>query len=151
MSPIQETQGSVTPAILLVVPCCQNHPCSNLSWLFFCCFSSCDCKMAAPPLGIQNECQSAQLCPTLVTLWTVPCQAPLSMGLSRQEHWSGLPFPPPEDLPNLGIKPGSPALAGGFSTPQPPGKPLVVYGQVQVPEIIFCLDASCLSCPSVQY
>ena len=35
-----------------------------------------------------------------VTLWTVACQAPLSMGFSRQEHWSGLPFPPPGDLPD---------------------------------------------------
>ena len=40
-----------------------------------------------------------------VTPWTVDCQAPLSMGFSRQEYWSGLPCPPPEDLPNPGIKP----------------------------------------------
>ena len=39
------------------------------------------------------------------TLWTTVCQAPLSMGFSRQEHWSGLPCPPPGDLPNPGIKP----------------------------------------------
>ena len=48
--------------------------------------------------------------------------APLSMGFSRQEYWSGLPFPPPGDLLNPGIKPGSPALGGGFFTPVPPGK-----------------------------
>ena len=47
-------------------------------------------------------------CPTLVTLWTVACQAPLSMGFSRQELWSSLPFPSPRDLPDPGIKPGSP-------------------------------------------
>ena len=41
------------------------------------------------------------------TLWTVSCQAPLSMGFSWQEHWSGLPFPSPGDLPNLGIEPTS--------------------------------------------
>ena len=41
------------------------------------------------------------------TLWTVVCQAPLSMGFSRQEYWSGLPFPSPGDLPSPGIKPGS--------------------------------------------
>ena len=52
------------------------------------------------------------------------CQAPLSMGLSRQEYWSGLPFPPPGDLSDLGIKPKSPALAGRFFTTEPPGKPL---------------------------
>ena len=43
------------------------------------------------------------------TLWTVACQAPLSMGFSRQEYFSGLPGPPPGDLPNPGIKPTSPA------------------------------------------
>ena len=42
--------------------------------------------------------------------WTVACEAPLSMGFSRGEYWSGLPFPPSGDLPNLGIKPMSPAL-----------------------------------------
>ena len=46
----------------------------------------------------------------LVTLWTAAHQAPLSMGFSRQEYWSGLPCPPPEDLPDPGIEPGSPAL-----------------------------------------
>ena len=42
--------------------------------------------------------------------WTVACQAPLSMGFSRQEYWSELPFPSPEDLPDPGIELGSPAL-----------------------------------------
>ena len=54
-----------------------------------------------------------------VTLWKVACQAPLSMGFSRQEYWSGLPCPSLEELPNPGIKPvslPSPALAGGFFT-----------------------------------
>ena len=45
------------------------------------------------------------------------------MGFSRQEYWSGLPCPPPEDLPDLGIKPESPALTGGFFTTEPLGKP----------------------------
>ena len=45
-----------------------------------------------------------------VTPWTVAHQAPLSMGFSRQEYWSGLPFPSPGDLPNPGIEPRSPAL-----------------------------------------
>ena len=45
--------------------------------------------------------------------WTTACQAPLSMGFSRQKYWSGLPIPFPGDLPNLGIKPGSPALQAG--------------------------------------
>ena len=44
-----------------------------------------------------------------VTPWTVACQAPPSMEFSRQEYWSGLPFPSPKDIPDLGIKSGSPA------------------------------------------
>ena len=58
-----------------------------------------------------------------VTWWTLACKAPLSMGFSRQEYWSRLPCPPPGDLPNPGTEPASPALAGGFFTPEPPGKP----------------------------
>ena len=52
----------------------------------------------------------AKLCPTLVAPWTVAHQAPLSMGFSRQEYWSGLPFPSPGDLPNPGIEPESSAV-----------------------------------------
>ena len=62
-----------------------------------------------------------------VTPWTAAHQAPLSMGFSRQEYWSGVPFPPAGDLPNPGIEPASPvspALAGGFFTTEPPGKPV---------------------------
>ena len=54
-----------------------------------------------------------------MTPWTIAHQAPLCMGFSRQEYWSGLPCPPPGDLPYPGIKPvslRSPALAGGFFT-----------------------------------
>ena len=58
------------------------------------------------------------------TLWTTAHQTPLSMGFSRQEYWCGLPFPPPGDLPDSGIEPASPALAGGFFTTELPGKPL---------------------------
>ena len=60
------------------------------------------------------------------TPWTVAGQATLSVGFSRQEYWSGLPCSPPGDLPNSRIKPpppGAPALAGGFFTTEPPGKP----------------------------
>ena len=56
--------------------------------------------------------------------WTVAHQAPLSMGFPRQEYWSSLPFFSSEDLPDPGIKPASPALAGGFFTTKPPAKPL---------------------------
>ena len=57
------------------------------------------------------------------TLWAVACQAPLSMGFLRQEYWSGLPFPSPGDLPDPGIKPGSPAFQADALTSEPPGKP----------------------------
>ena len=60
------------------------------------------------------------------TLWTVSYQAPPSMGFSRQEYWSGLPFPSPGDLPNPGIKPGSPTLQADALTSEPPEKPLKV-------------------------
>ena len=70
----------------------------------------------------------AYSCPThLVTPWTVACHASLSMEFSRQKYWAGLPFPTPGDLPDPGIKPvslASPALAGGFFTSEPPGKPV---------------------------
>ena len=54
---------------------------------------------------------------------TAAYKAPPSLGFSRQEHWSGLPFPSPGDLPDPVIEPMSPALAGGFFTIEPPGKP----------------------------
>ena len=59
-----------------------------------------------------------------VTLWTVAHQAPLSKGFSRQEYWSGLPFPAPGDPPYPEIEPTSPALPGRFFTAEAPGKPL---------------------------
>ena len=55
--------------------------------------------------------------------WTVDHQAPLYMRFPRQEYWSGFPFPLPGDLPHPGIKPASPALADGFFTTEPLGKP----------------------------
>ena len=58
--------------------------------------------------------------------WTAALQAPLSMGFSRQEYWSGLPFPSPGGFPHPGIQPKSPALAGGFLTTKPPGKPIAL-------------------------
>ena len=54
--------------------------------------------------------------------WSVCAHwAPLSVEISKQEYWSGFPFPPPGDLPNPGMKPTSPAVAGGFLTTIPPG------------------------------
>ena len=58
-----------------------------------------------------------------VTSWTLAYQAPPSMGFSRQEYWSGLPFPSPGDLPDPGIEPRSPTLEADALTSEPPGKP----------------------------
>ena len=58
-----------------------------------------------------------------VTPLFVACQAPLSMGFSRQEYWSGLPLPPSGDLPDPGMEPVSPSLAGRFFTTESPEKP----------------------------
>ena len=62
-----------------------------------------------------------------VSPWTVAHQAPPSMGFSRQEYWSGLPFPSPGDLPNPGIEPRSPALLADALASEPPGEPYTVY------------------------
>ena len=69
------------------------------------------------------------------TLRTAARQAPLSTELSRQEHWSGLPRPPPGDLPDSGTEPTSqvsPALAGGLLTTKPPGKPQLHYTPLNI-------------------
>ena len=59
------------------------------------------------------------------TAWTVAHQVPLSMGVSRQEYWSGLPFPSPGDFPDAVIKLRSPALQVDFLPTEPPGKPYI--------------------------
>ena len=61
-----------------------------------------------------------------VTLWTVTHQA-LSMGFSRQDYWSGFPFPSPEDLPDPGIKPGYLSSQADSLPSEPPGKPQSKY------------------------
>ena len=74
------------------------------------------CACCCMPVCVLSRFSPVRL---FATLWTAARQAPLSMGFSRQEHWSGLSCPPPEGLPDPGIKPTSlrsPALAGGFFT-----------------------------------
>ena len=66
------------------------------------------------------------------TLWTVACQAPLSMGFPWQEYWNGLSFPPLGNLPDPEIEPLSPTLAGGFFTTEPPGKPPELNDDLQM-------------------
>ena len=82
-------------------------------------FQMCSFPSPYPPSKNTMHAKPLQSRLTLCDLWTVAHQAPLSMGFSRQEYCSGLPCPPPGDLPHPGIKPESllsPALAGGFFT-----------------------------------
>ena len=78
-----------------------------------------------------NTCVFSRVQP-FEAIWTAACQAPLSMGFSRQDYGSGLPFPNPGNLLNPGIKPASPALVGGFFTTEPPGKPLKEIQDMQI-------------------
>ena len=82
-------------------------------------------KLGRDDLGEQAESAGglvAQLCPTLSMPWAVACQVPLSVGFSRQEYWSGLPFPSPGDLPEPGIELRSPAMQVDSLLTEPPGK-----------------------------
>ena len=74
--------------------------------------------------------QLLQSCRLFATLWTVVCQAPLFMGFPRQEYWSGVPFPPPGDLPDPAIKPASPvspAFQEDSLPTEPPRKPNSIF------------------------
>ena len=68
-------------------------------------------------------CVSRSVVSDSVTQWIIALQAPLSMGFSKEEYWSGLPFPSPGDLPTPEIKPGLPALQADSLPSEPPGKP----------------------------
>ena len=70
------------------------------------------------------QAQSLSHVQPFVTPWTIACQAPLAMGFSRQEYWSGQPFPSPGDLPDPGIQPVSPALQAKSLLSELPGKPI---------------------------
>ena len=78
-------------------------------------------------------CSVAQSCPySFMTQWTTACEAPLSLGFPREEYSNALSFPSAKDLPNIGIEPKmSPALAGGFFTTSPPGKPHIRHSCLQ--------------------
>ena len=71
---------------------------------------------------VKSESEGTQSCRLFATPWTATYQAPTSMGFSRQEYWSGLPFPSPGDLPNSGIEPRSPALQMDAVPSEPPRK-----------------------------
>ena len=85
---------------------------------------------------LPKEREVTQLYLTLWTPWTVACLAPSSMGFSKQEYWSGLPCPSPEDLPDPGIKPGSPTLQADSLPSEPLGNPKLpsTYSPVSGPQ-----------------
>ena len=78
-----------------------------------------------------------------VTPWTVARQAPLSMGFSRQEYWSGLPCSPPGDLPNPGIEPWSPALQADSLSLSHQGSPSPLHRKLPVVKRCRCASHSC--------
>ena len=78
----------------------------------------------------ESESEVTQLCRLFATPWTVAYQASLSMRFSRQEYWSGLPFPSPGDLPNPGIEPGSPALESDALTSEPKYFRILQYREI---------------------
>ena len=76
------------------------------------------------PMDVKKEVKLLSHVQLFVIPWTVTYQAPLSMGFSRQEYWSGLPFPSPRNLlPYPTIEPGSPTLQADALPSEPPGKP----------------------------
>ena len=93
------------------------HPKGNQSWIFI---GRTDVEAEAPVLWLSESVKSLSRVRLFATPWTVAHQAPRSMGFSRQEYWSGLPFPSPRDLPNPRIEPRSPALQADALTSEPP-------------------------------
>ena len=79
----------------------------------------------------ESDSEAAQSYLTFATPWTVAYQAPPSMGFSRQEYWSGLSFPSPGYLPNLGIGHGSPVLWADALPSEPPGKQKSTFRNTQ--------------------
>ena len=98
------------------------------SWLCVCVASvnKCEWKLKGTSKCVSitkwSEVNSLSRVQLFATSWTVAHQAPPSMGFSRQEYWSRLPFPSPGDLPHPGIEPGSPAFQADALTSEPPGK-----------------------------
>ena len=85
--------------------------------------------------------KSFHLYPTLCDPMDCTCQAPLSMGFSRQDSWSGLPFPSPGHLPDPGMEARSPALQADPLASQPPRKPLKAYTSLRVYSIYWAVHA----------
>ena len=118
-------------------------PYITFTWsLFLICFTNrlsnlCPPVQASSPvtsLSVGGGGLVAKSCPTFVILWTVACQAPLSMGFSRQEYWSWLPFPSPADLADPGIKLVSPAL-------QADSLPTELQGEAHGNSVVFYINS----------
>ena len=99
-----------------------------------------------------SEVKSLSRVRLFVTPWTVAYQAPPSMGFSRQEYWSGVPFPSPGDLPNSGIEPWSPTWQANALTWEPPGKPYSVALLVKSskPGWFWCTPSCRIRAPAVR-
>ena len=82
-------------------------------------------------MKVKSESESLSRVQLFATPWTIAYKAPLFMEFSRQEYCSGLPFPSPGDLPNLGIELGSPALQADSLPAELPGKPIIVSRELQ--------------------
>ena len=117
------------PSILGITDFQPHH--SALCLHYYMAFSLCPnfSLIIRTPVMLDCCCLVAQPCPTLfVTPWTLVFQVPLSVGFPSQEYWSEQPFPSPGDLPDPGMQHVSPALAGGFFTTEPLGKPYAGLG-----------------------
>ena len=103
-----------------------------------------------PTLGkCKYLCMYAQSSPTFCNPWTAAHQTLLFIAFSRQEHWSGFPFPSPGDFPNPGIEPISPASANRFFITEPPGKPRQTFRQSQFYNRFFFLCLMTSQSPSL--
>ena len=123
---------SLTPHAVLSTPCsasflpiCRHpdiHEAGKSAWHGHHCISR--LTQAFPITGKRKKVKLLSHVLLFATPWTVAHEAPLSMGFSRQDYWSGLPFSSPGDLPDLGIELGSSALQADSLPSEPPGTPL---------------------------
>ena len=132
-------KNQITISVLLIgITSCHNR--TQIQYIFFklplnsdvCLLYNYSCQ------SLRSEVKWLSRVRLFATPWTVAYQAP-SMGFSRQEYWSGLPFPSPGDLPNPEIEPGSPALWADALPSEPPGKPCQSLSCVQ----LFCNPMVC--------
>ena len=133
-------EGSVAPHYC--VPLLENLGSTHFILAFYgylssfrCCiyYKICKIILQCPKSTSLLEVKSLSRVQLFATPWTAASQAPPSMIFSRQEYWSGLPFPSPEDLPNSGIEPGSPALQADVLPSKPPQVSLVNICKIHLP------------------